>query len=412
MTSAWLLIQKSSHGELMGIPVVRWAVFLALTLVVFLVLRVLVTAVRSRLKARSVLTEQRLNDYLLQLLERTWTLSLLAASVLVALSFVGLRAAEVAGGGGVEGTVRLLALLLIFVQVGVWGTGLIDTALHRGFRYANFTEAAAQTAFGVVRFFALVTLWISVTILVLSACGVEVTPLLAGLGVSGIAVGFALQKILGDIFCSVAIVLDRPFEVGDFIITGDHMGTVERIGIKTTRVRSLGGEQIIFPNSNLLDSRIRNYKRMTERRVVFGFGVRYTTPIAALERIPSLVKEIIQGIDQTRFDHAHFAAFGDSALNFEVVYYVLDPDYNLSMDIQQQINLTLFRKLDELGVSFAFPSRTLYVEGTGVPLRTQVQLLEGDRMEGPDGAEGDRSGTARVQQLEEGQTHSEANNHS
>ena len=392
MASAWLLIQKSYHGELMGIPVVRWAAFLALTLAVFLVLRVLVRVVRSRLKARSGLTEPRLNDYLLQLLERTWTLSLLAGSALVALSFVGLRAAEVARGSGVEGTVHLLALLLLFVQLGVWGTGLIDTALHRGFRYANFTETAAQTAFGVVRFFALVALWTSVTILVLSAFGVEVTPLLAGLGVGGIAVGFALQKILGDIFCSVAIVLDRPFEVGDFIVTGDHMGTVERIGIKTTRVRSLEGEQIIFPNSNLLDSRIRNFKRMTERRVVFGFGVLYTTPIAALERIPSLVKEIIQGIDQTRFDRAHFAAFGDSAPNFEVVYYVLDPDYNLSMDIQQQINLTLVRKLDELMVSFALPSRTLYVEGTRVPLRTQVQLLEGGRGERPDDAEGDRKG--------------------
>ena len=169
MTSAWLLIQKFYHGELMGIPVVRWAAFLTLTLVVFLTLRVLVTAVRSRLKARSVLTEPKLNDYLLQLLERTWTLSLLAGSALVALSFVGLRAAEVAGESGVEGTVRLLALLLIFVQIGVWGTSLIDTALHRGFRYANFTETAAQTAFGVVRFFALVALWTCVTILVLSA---------------------------------------------------------------------------------------------------------------------------------------------------------------------------------------------------------------------------------------------------
>ena len=192
MTTAWLLIRKSYHGELMGIPVVRWAAFLALTLVVFLVLRVLVTVVRSRLKARSGLTGPRQNDYLLQLLERTWTLSLLAGSALVALSFVGLRAAEVARGSGVEGTVHLLALLLLFVQIGVWGTGLIDTALHRGFRYANFTETAAQTAFGVVRFFALVALWTSVTILVLSACGVEVTPLLAGLGVGGIAVGFAL----------------------------------------------------------------------------------------------------------------------------------------------------------------------------------------------------------------------------
>ena len=409
MTSAWLLVQKSSHGELLGIPVVHWAAFLALTLVVFLVLQVLVRAARGRLKARCVHAKPRLNDYLLQLLERTWTSSLLAGSALVALSFVELRAAEVAGGRGVEGTVRLLALLLIFVQVGAWGTGLIDTALHEGFRYANFTETAAQTAFGVVRFFALVALWTSVTILILSAFGVEVTPLLAGLGVGGIALGFALQKILGDIFCSVAIVLDRPFEVGDFITTGDHMGTVERIGIKTTRVRSLGGEQIIFPNSNLLDSRIRNYKRMTERRVDFGFDVPYATPVAALERIPSLVKEIIQGIDQTRFDRAHFAAFGDSAHHFEVVYYVLDPDYNLSMDIQQQINLTLVRTLDELGASVAIPARTPHVEGTDVPLHTHTQLLEGGRAERPGGGEVDRSGTARVQQLEEGQTHTGAN---
>jgi len=376
MTSAWLLVQKSSHDKLLSIPVVHWAVFLALTLVVFLVLRVLVRAARGRLKARSIHTEPRLNDYLLPLLERTWTSSLLAGSALVALSFVELGAAEVPGGRGVEGTVRLLALLLIFVQVGVWGTGLIDTALREGFRYANFTETAAQTAFGVVRFFALVALWTSVTILILSAFGVEVTPLLAGLGVGGLALGFALQKILGDIFCSVAIVLDRPFEVGDFITTGDHMGTVERIGIKTTRVRSLGGEQIIFPNSNLLDSRIRNYKRMTERRVVFGFDVPSATPVAALERIPSLVKEIIQGIDQARFDRAHFAAFGTSAHHFEVVYYVLDPDWNLSMDIQQRINLTLVRTLDELGASVASPARTPHDEGTDVPLQADTQLPE------------------------------------
>src|SRR5512135_2894370 len=404
MTAAWLLIQKFSHRKLLGIPVGRWAVFLALTLVAFLVLRALVSAARRRLKTRGGLTEPTLNDYLLQLLERTWTLSLLAASAFVALDCVELRAARGAGGRGIGDTIRLLARLLIFVQLGVWGTGLIDTALHRGFRYANFTETAAQTAFGVVRFFALVALWTSVTILILSAFGVEVTPLLAGLGVGGIALGFALQKILGDIFCSVAIVLDRPFDVGDFIITGDHMGTVERIGVKTTRLRSLEGEQIIFPNSDLLDSCIRNCKRMTERRVVFGFGVPYATSVAALERIPSLVKEIIQGIDRTRFDRAHFAAFGDSALHFEVVYYVLDPDYNLSMDIQQQINLALFRQLGELGVSFAFPVHRLYVEGTGVPLRTQVQLLDVGRVERSGGAAGDRSGTARVQQLEEGQT--------
>ena len=220
-------------------------------------------------------------------------------------------------------------------------------------------------------------LWTTVAILILSTFGIEVTPLLAGLGVGGIAVGFALQQILGDIFCSVAIVLDRPFEVGDFIIIGDYMGTVERIGVKTTRVRSLGGEQIIFPNSDLLDSRIRNYKRMAERRVVFKFGVIYATPPRTSEQIPGLVRGSSRAIDQTRFDRAHFAVFGDSSLDFEVVYYVLSPDYNLYMDIQQQINLALVRAVASLGADFAFPTRTLYFAPDTAPVKADVRLPDG-----------------------------------
>jgi small-conductance mechanosensitive channel len=204
--------------------------------------------------------------------------------------------------------------------------------------------------------------------------------------VGGVAVAFALQQILGDIFCSVAIVLDKPFEVGDFIISGEHMGSVEHIGVKTTRVRSLGGEQIVFPNSDLIGSRVRNYKRMLERRVVFSFGVLYATKAETLEQIPGIVREIVEGLEQTRFDRAHFAKFGDSSLDFEVVYYVLSPDYNLFMDLQQQINLAIFRRMEEMGVGFAFPSRSLYVEGTTRPFRTEVLLRDGARPKGGDGA--------------------------
>lgn len=242
--------------------------------------------------------------------------------------------------------------------------GLIDEGLEHGFRFANFSDSAARTAHGVVRFFAMVALWAIVAILILGSFGVGITPLLAGLGVGGIAVAFALQQILGDVFCSVAIVLDKPFEVGDFIISGEHMGAVEHIGVKTTRGRSLGGGQIIFPNSDLIGSRGRNYKRMLERRIVFAFGIRYDTPADTVEQIPDEVRAIIKGIDQTRFDRAHFVKLGASSLDFEAVYYVLTPESNQYMDIQQKINLALMRRMEDLGVDFAFPSRSLYVEGS------------------------------------------------
>jgi small-conductance mechanosensitive channel len=207
----------------------------------------------------------------------------------------------------------------------------------------------------VVRFFALAALWTSVAILVLGTLGVEVTPLLAGLGIGGIAVGFALQRILGDVFCSVAILLDRPFEVGDFIEAGAYLGTVERIGVKTTRVRSLGGEEIIFPNSDLIQSRIRNFTRMTERRMSFRFGVAYSTPATSVERIPGLVRDVIEGLEKTRLDRVHFAAFGETGMNFEVVYFVLDPEMSRAMDIQQQINLQLLAAFERLSVRFVQP---------------------------------------------------------
>ncbi|CAN5880750.1 mechanosensitive ion channel family protein [soil metagenome] len=366
------------RGDMLGTSVWQWAVFIALTTGLFLLLLIVVGVVRPWLKQRAKQTDHRYDDYILLVLKHTWTLSYLALACFVALHFVDLKP-DPEATDQVGRTIRTVALVVIFLQIGRWGMSVIDLALQQGFRFANFTETAAKTAFGVVRFFALVAIWTSVAILILSTFGIEITPLVAGLGIGGIAVGFALQQILGDIFCSVAIVLDRPFEVGDFIITGDHMGSIEHIGVKTTRVRSLGGEQIIFPNSDLIGSRVRNYKRMAERRVTFGFGVLYATSAEKLERLPEIVREIIEAQAQTRFDRAHFASFGDSSLDFEVVYHVLSPDYNLYMDIQQQINLSLFRRLEEIGIGFAFPSRTLYVEGTKAPLRTHVLLTDGNR---------------------------------
>ena len=197
--------------------------------------------------------------------------------------------------------------------------------------------------------------------MILDNLGFNITALVASLGIGGIAVALAVQNILGDIFASLSIALDKPFVIGDFIIVEDVLGTVEYIGLKTTRLRSLSGEQIVFSNVDLLKSRIRNYKRMFERRVVFTIGVVYQTAHATLERIPALVRSIVEQQPKTRFDRAHFKEYGDSALVFEVVYFVLDSDYNIYMDIQQAINLAIFRRFQVKGIEFAYPTRTLHV---------------------------------------------------
>jgi small-conductance mechanosensitive channel len=173
--------------------------------------------------------------------------------------------------------------------------------------------------------------------------------------------------VLGDLFASLSITLDQPFVIGDFIIVDDCLGTVQYIGLKTTRIHSLSGEQIILSNSDLLKCRIRNFKQLTERRVVFGFSIGLRTPEDQVERIPGLLKRIVEALPKTRFDRAHFKSIGDAGLVFEVVYYVLDGDYNRYMDLQQAINLALLRGFREAGLAFSVPARALRMEDPGHP---------------------------------------------
>ncbi|MBI4230782.1 MAG: mechanosensitive ion channel family protein [Planctomycetes bacterium] len=204
-------------------------------------------------------------------------------------------------------------------------------------------------------------LWAGAAIFLLDNLGVNISALVAGLGIGGIAIAIALQTVLGDLFSALSIYIDRPFRPGDFIIVGDLMGTVEQIGLKTTRVRALGGEQLIFSNSDLTSSRVRNFQRMQERRVVFRLGVTYQTPLAAMREIPRWVREVIEGAGGTRYDRAHFASFGDSSLAIEIVYFVLSPDYNRYMDVQERINLALMERFEREGVEFAYPTQTLFL---------------------------------------------------
>ncbi|HPE67874.1 MAG TPA: mechanosensitive ion channel family protein [Thermotogota bacterium] len=209
-----------------------------------------------------------------------------------------------------------------------------------------------------------ILIWALGFLAALRGLGVNVTGALAGLGITGIAVALAAQTILADLFSYFSILFDKPFEPGDFIITGSEKGTIEHIGIKTTRLRSLSGEQLIISNSDLTNSRVQNYKRMQSRRINFAFGVTYDTPRDVLQQIPQVIESIVRSIPNTRFDRCHFASFGDFSLNFDVVYYVEDADYRHFMDIQQQINLEMKEKVEALGAEFAFPTQTIFTVST------------------------------------------------
>lgn len=206
-----------------------------------------------------------------------------------------------------------------------------------------------------------VIVWISGILFLLANFGYDITTIIAGLGIGGIAIALAAQTILGDLFSYFVILFDRPFEIGDFITVGEKVGVVEYIGIKTTRLKALSGEQLIFSNKNLTESWIHNYKRMEKRRSLFTLGVTYQTTAKQIGLIPDLVKKIIDEVEGVDFDRGHFSGFGDFSLNFEFVYYLENADFQTYMDKQQIIYTRIFTAFESHGIDFAFPTQTLFI---------------------------------------------------
>ena len=269
---------------------------------------------------------------------------------------------------GIEGFIRAVTLIALVVQAAIWISnfvfGLVAREAERQALQGS-GDATLKNAISLVQFAVRVVVWSVAALMILSNLGVDVTALVAGLGIGGIAIGLAAQGIISDLFASLSIVLDKPFVTGDFIIFGDFMGTVERIGLKTTRIRALSGEQVVVANADLLATRIRNYKRMQERRIVFKVGVTYQTPPEALEKIPTILREAVEAQSPTRFDRSNFQSFGDFALMFETVYYVLSADYAIYMNIQEQINLDVYRRFVSENIEFAYPTQTVFVARDG-----------------------------------------------
>jgi small-conductance mechanosensitive channel len=314
-------------------------------------------------------------DFMLAMAERTLFPLLLIVSFYAGMSFLTIPA-------GVTSWVASGAIAAVILQAAIWANALVTFGLNRYQKQYRHSDPARMTTVRAVSLTARLLLVVIAAILILDNLpGVEITALVASLGIGGIAIALAVQSILSDLFASLSIILDKPFVLGDFIIVDSYMGTVEYIGLKTTRIRSLSGEQLVFANSDLLQSRIRNYKRMAERRVVFSIGVTYQTAHAHLKSIPGWIEDIITDLDLTRFDRAHFQGFGDYALKFEIVYYVLDPDYNRYMDIQQAINLAIYQKFEEEKIDFAYPTQTINLPG-----RSRIKRYNGPVEETADSA--------------------------
>jgi len=312
--------------------------------------------INSRLRKLAEKTSMSWDNLLVDVLAGTYSWTLFLFAVLIGAQYVEFS-------DKVELRLAQALMALVFLQLGFWlSSGVAYSLKRKAARHEANNEGASATAIAVAGFTIRLILWSIVVILVLDQFGFNVTTLIASLGVGGVAVALAVQNILGDLFASLSIALDKPFVIGDFIIVGDVTGTVEHVGLKTTRIRALSGEQIVVSNGDLLSSRIHNFKRLRERRIVFGFGVLYDTPADTLEAIPGMIEAIITETENTRFDRAHFAAFGDSSLDFEAVYYVTSDNYITYMNAQQQINLAMVRQFADKGIGFAFPTRTLHLE--------------------------------------------------
>lgn len=331
-----------------------WLVALSAFLVIFVILKIFQIIAVRKLSKLAASTSNQIDDLFVIMLKQTKFFILIIISAYLASHSIVLKPSMVK-------ILEKVIIIILILQGGLWASAGISFTFGNMIQKRSEEDVSSKTTITFLGFVTRFVLWIIILLLILDNLGVNITGLVAGLGIGGVAVALAVQNILGDLLASLSIVLDKPFVIGDFVVVDSLSGTVEHIGLKTTRIRSLSGEQLIFSNNDLLKTRIHNYKRMSERRIVFSFGVIYQTPLERLKAIKEIVRDVINNTDHTRFDRVHFKEYGDSSLNFEVVYFVTNSDYNLYMDVQETINLEIFRLFTEEGIEFAYPTRTVFI---------------------------------------------------
>ena len=335
-----------------------WLVAAIVVVVVVGVVRTVIGLGLRRLRAIASKTETDVDDLIAELLEKT-------KFIFVALVALYAGAISLTLPPEVDDLLSTMLVLGFLVQAAFWANGIVNYMLGSWARERFEADPTISTALGSIGFLVRLVVWATFVMLALDNLNIDVGPLIASLGIGGLALALALQGVLGDLFASLTIIFDKPFAVGDYIQVGDLAGTVQHVGLKSTRILAVTGEQLVFSNGDLLGSRIRNFQIRQERRCAFTLGVTYDTPPEKLARIPDLIREIVESRQNTRFDRSFFMVFGDSALNFETVYYMLVPDYQTYGETHHAINLEIFERFAEEGIEFAYPTQTLYVEGVG-----------------------------------------------
>ncbi len=341
------LLDRAFYGN----ATTRVAEALGVAVVTYAALMLIKQVTVSRLGRIAVQTANKVDDIVVDLIARTRrifliVIALYAGSGLLTLPSDPRRVTHVA------------AILAFLFQGALWGNGLIQAWLAQ-YALKRAEDAGSATAIHALGYLARIFLWGVLLLVALDNLGINITALVAGLGVGGIAVALAVQNILGDLFGALSIVLDKPFVIGDTIVVDQMEGDVEHVGLKTTRIRSLGGEQIVIANAELLKSRIRNFKRLTERRGLVSFTVPFETPAAIVSDIPRMVRDIVESQPHTRFARSHVKRFADHGLEIETVFFVRRPDYLSFMDAQQAITLGVLAAFERKGIRFSYPTRTV-----------------------------------------------------
>jgi small-conductance mechanosensitive channel len=335
--------------EFLGNPLGAWTLALATFLVTFTVLPLVtgfISARRRRLISHGPPGVHFAIDLTALLIERTSRVFLWAVAV-----WLGSRHLTLAPR--LERWLTIALVLLFWMQVALWAMTAVRYAIDVRRQRSSGPDTLLKSSMAVILFAAGIVIWGLALLLALGNLGVKIEPLLAGLGIGGIALALAVQTVLADLLASLSIALDKPFGLGDFLAVDTVQGTVERIGVKSTRLRALSGEQIIISNADILKARVRNYGRMIERRTVFQLAVDYDTPVATLAAVPRAVREIIEATPDTRFERCHLLSCGERALQFEIVYVLANPDFDHYADAQQRINLRILERFRAMEVNFA-----------------------------------------------------------
>lgn len=326
-------------------------------LIIFSIFR---AAVLKNLKKLARKTKTDFDDLLIKNIENIPQHFYWLTSTFIAFQFLGLSDPKV------KKIVNGIFIVFVIYRAVIFVQGLIEYSLKKFWARDEKQAEENQTAIHGVQTVAKIILWSAGLLLILSNLGFEVTTLVASLGIGGIAVAFALQNVLGDLFSSFAIYFDQPFKIGDYIEVGTDGGTVKKIGLKTTRIQTLRGDELVISNAELTNTRIHNFKRMRRRRIVFNIGVTYDTGSMSLKKIPGLIRKIIEKVESADFERCHFKEFGDFSLNFEITYYVKNREYPQYLDTQQEINLGIKEKFDKEKIEMAFPTQTIQVQNNGI----------------------------------------------